>query len=175
MGGINVQVQNSFEDLTYPNPAYVQGNLEVSPYMTVRFDRGLEKMDGARTLAYIRSRGSLDPLEGSDTARAHRQMIVLESLLRKLTSKEVLQNPTMLGNLYRFWQDKIETTLTDSDIVGLGIVLRDKPLSIVSRQIPVAGESAILVNPPVSKYGLWVWEPAGSNWSAFQEFIKTSL
>ena len=177
VGGVEVAVEKSFEDNEYPNPAYVVGQ-GGTPYITVRFDQGAEIMDGDRALSYIRSRGSADPEEGSDIARSKRQMIVLSALFKKLKSKEVVQNPETMGKLYRFWKEKVKTTLTDEDAIGMGMALGQNPVSIISVGIPVVStptQDVILVNPPISKYGLWVWEARDKSWKELKEFVKNNL
>lgn len=177
VGGVEVTVERSFTDAKYPNPEYVNAQ-QGTPYITISFQQGTEVMDGARALSFVRSRESTDPIEGSDLARSKRQMIVLSALLKKIKSKQVLKNPETVGKLYRFWKEKIKTTLLDEDAVSLGLSLGKNPVSIASVPIPVVGtptQDAILINPPISKYGLWVWETRDKSWSELKEFIASNL
>ena len=89
VGGIDVNVENSFTDYQYP-----LGNR----YQTVSFMAGPQTMDGETALIYSRSRHSLQNNEGSDFARAKRQQKVIIALKDKLLSSESLSNPkTILG------------------------------------------------------------------------------
>lgn len=178
VGGIDVAIERTFVDTKYPNPDYIEGSLGVPPYTTVRFDQGIEHMDGARALFYVRSRGSVDPNEGSDIARSRRQMVVLQSVIEKVKSKHVAQDPQTMGMLYRFWHDDIEKNMGDTDAVGLGLTLRNIPLSINPVPLPVVQTEhspALLIHPPISKYGLWVYEPKDPTWGDIQKFFAEKL
>lgn len=169
LGGIEVTVERAFVDTEYPNPNYQEGSTEPI-YTTVSFQQGKQWLDGEKALAFVRSRHS-ETVEGSDIARSSRQTIVFQSILSRIKSRAVVQNPTTLGRLYRFWDEKIETNLTDSEAGALVFSLRGKPITTASKQIP----DLLLVHPPVSKYGLWVWEPRDPSWEELKEFMKENL
>jgi LCP family protein required for cell wall assembly len=89
IGGIDVNVENSFTDYRYPL------GLE---YQTVSFEAGPQTMDGETALKFSRSRHSLQNNEGTDYARARRQQRVIIALQDKLLSSESLTNPkTLIG------------------------------------------------------------------------------
>ncbi len=91
LGGVDVNVENSFTDYLYPLG---------DGYQTVSFEAGPQTMDGETALIYSRSRHSLQNNEGSDFARAKRQQKVIIALKDKLLSSESLTNPkTLLGIL----------------------------------------------------------------------------
>lgn len=177
VGGVEIDVERTFEDNKYPNPEYVTTQ-QGTPYMTISFEKGKQVMDGSRALSFVRSRESTDPIEGSDLGRSKRQMLVIAALMKKVKSREVLESPETLGALYRFWKEKVETTLTDEDAVAIALALGKKSVTINSVAIPVAStatQDAVLVNPPLSKYGLWVWETKDKNWGELKKFIVENL
>ncbi|MFA7627813.1 MAG: LCP family protein [Candidatus Dojkabacteria bacterium] len=89
IGGVDVNVENSFTDYLYPLG---------DGYQTVSFEAGPQTMDGETALIYSRSRHSLQNNEGNDFARAKRQQKVIIALKDKLLSSESLTNPkTLLG------------------------------------------------------------------------------
>ncbi len=89
VGGIDINVENSFTDYRYP--------LGIG-YQTVSFKAGPQTMDGKTALIYSRSRHSLQNNEGTDFARARRQQKVIIALRDKLLSNESLTNPkTIIG------------------------------------------------------------------------------
>jgi len=89
LGGLDINVENSFTDYRYP---LGEG------YQTVSFQAGPQTMDGKTALAYSRSRHSLQNNEGTDFARARRQQRVIIALRDKLLTTESLTNPkTLLG------------------------------------------------------------------------------
>lgn len=91
VGGVDVNVENSFTDYSYP---------EGYGYKTVSFKAGPQTMDGATALIYSRSRHSQQNNEGTDFARAKRQQKVIIALKEKILSTESLSNPkTLMGIL----------------------------------------------------------------------------
>jgi LCP family protein required for cell wall assembly len=106
LGGINVNVENSFTDYRFPTEP---------GYKTVSFEAGPQHMDGQTALEYSRSRHSLDNNEGSDFARAKRQQKVIEAVIDKIISNSLL-DPQSVMNLFNVIQDNVkisEFTLKD--------------------------------------------------------------
>jgi LCP family protein required for cell wall assembly len=106
LGGIDVNVENSFTDYQFPaEPGY----------KTVSFEEGPQHMNGTTALEYARSRHSLDNGEGSDFARARRQQNVIAAVTSKITSNSLL-DPQSLMNLFNVIQDNVkisEFTIND--------------------------------------------------------------
>lgn len=91
VGGININVENSFTDYMYPKGV---------DYQTVSFKAGPQTMDGETALIYSRSRHSPHNNEGSDFSRAKRQQKVIIAIKDKLLSSDSLTNPkTLIGIL----------------------------------------------------------------------------
>ncbi|MCD4756559.1 LCP family protein [bacterium] len=113
IGGIDVNVENSFTDYMYPSGF---------GYKTVRFSEGVQHMDGSTALEYARSRHSMHNGEGSDFARAKRQQIVISSITEKVTSGSLL-DPRALMNLFNVVQDNIQISEFTLDDIGVGVDL----------------------------------------------------
>lgn len=111
LGGIEINVDNSFTDYNYPN-----GN----DYKTVSFTEGPQTMNGKTALEYSRSRHSLQNGEGSDFARARRQQKVISALTSKLTSTSLL-NPQSLMNVFNVIQDNVKISDFNLKEVEAGI------------------------------------------------------
>lgn len=176
VGGISVDVPQSFTDNEYPNPDYlIDQNNQI--YQTIQFNKGLQHMNGNRALAYVRSRHS-ESEEGSDISRSKRQMHVFQAVISKLSARSLVTNPGQLGTLYRFWKDSVDTDASDDTLISIGLNLQPTTIAIESKAIPVGTATdpeAVLVNPPVSKYGLWVWEPKDPSWKELREFIAKNF
>lgn len=101
VGGVDVNVPDSFT-ARYP----ANDNPAVNPnWITVKFKRGVQHMDGRRAIVYARARYVLDnPAEGSDFARSQRQQLIMKAALTKM--KQWQTWPHMFGAL-----DKLEHTL----------------------------------------------------------------
>lgn len=92
LGGVYINVENSFTDYSYP----ADDDLN---YQTVSFTAGPQTMDGETALKYSRSRHSLDNGEGSDFARARRQQKVIEAVKKELFDSGNYTNPQILLDL----------------------------------------------------------------------------
>jgi LCP family protein required for cell wall assembly len=91
VGGVTVNVENTFTDYMYP--------LGIG-YQTVSFQAGPQEMDGETALKYARSRHSMDNNEGTDYARAARQQNVIKALQEKIISTETFTNPKTLMSIF---------------------------------------------------------------------------
>ena len=113
LGGIEVDVEKSFDDYYYPVEGMESAEPEELRYKHLHFDAGLQKMDSPTALEFSRSRkGSND--EGTDFARAKRQQRVIKAIWDKVASLETLGSPSKVKELYDTYKDYVETN------VGLG-------------------------------------------------------
>jgi LCP family protein required for cell wall assembly len=94
---------------------------------------------GEQALAFLRARKTIG--DGSDLARISNQQIYMSSLARKLTSSEVLTNPSTLLSLARTTLSNVDpsSNLTNPmTLVQVAMAAKDAPLSdIVFLQYPV--------------------------------------
>lgn len=129
MGGITVNVQNSFTDYCYPAEKdsksvhfcdLINGMAE-----TITFNQGEQKMNGATALKYSRSRHSSDNGEGSDFYRARRQQNVLVAIRNKILSSDTLLNPKKVLDIIQALQDNLQLSeFTSEDLqaaINLGL------------------------------------------------------
>ena len=117
VGGVYVNVENSFTDFMYPKG---------QRYQTVRFKAGPQLMDGETALQYSRSRHSMHNNEGSDFARSKRQQNVIASFRDTVLSSEVLLNPKKIMNLISAVQNNIRISEFAIDDIQAGInILND--------------------------------------------------
>jgi len=86
VGGIDIDVPNSFSDHQYPRGECRTDGRGDCAYKTVHFDAGRQHMDGSTALIFSRSRHSSDNGEGTDFARGRRQQMVLQALKAKAVS-----------------------------------------------------------------------------------------
>lgn len=121
VGGITVNVENTFSDYQYPT-----GNTYAPIYETITFEEGPQEMDGDTALKYSRSRKSPDPLEGSDFARARRQQNVIVALKDKVLSTETLLNPTKPLEMLDAIEGNVQISEYTLDDIRAGIILAQK-------------------------------------------------
>ena len=98
VGGVDINVPDSFTDDQYPHGECDQGDCAV---MTVHFTAGMQHMDGARALIFARSRHAYDnAAEASNFARNRRQQLILNALKQKVLSVGGIGHlPDLLGAL----------------------------------------------------------------------------
>lgn len=107
LGGVNINVENSFIDYAYPKGL---------GYQTVKFVAGPQTMDGDTALKYARSRHSSQNNEGTDYARARRQQKVIIALQEKFAQNETLKDPKAVMGLLSSLVNNVkisEFTITD--------------------------------------------------------------
>lgn len=132
VGGLMIDVPNTIVDNAYPTP---DGGT-----MSIRFDPGLQYMDGERALIYVRTRHSDD-----DYRRAERQQQVIQALSLKLI------NPLNWPSLAQFMLTSADTNLTPGDLLAMTPALifnvgRYDQLVIDRTLISATGEGVAIPN-----------------------------
>ena len=181
LGGVNIEVANSFTDSLYPIEGREEdlcgGEEETSAsrkefkcrYETVHFEKGVNYMDGATALKYVRSRNG-DNNENTDIAREARQQRVISAIKGKVLSSGTLLNPFKLLEVWKVVRSSIETDMDFSSMLILAKEALTIDGNIQSSTIP----EGILVNPPKNqKYDYqYVFVPKVGDWSELQNWIK---
>lgn len=174
VGGVDVDVSESFTDSQFPIPGKENDECDGDPeyacrYEVLRFEKGLQHMDGERALQYVRSRHATGD-EGSDFARGRRQQEVILSLRTKLMSQDIYLHPKQLESLYAAFDEATDTDMNISQLLTVGKLFLKTPKEQVRR---VAIDS-LLYTPPSSWYGRYVLLPTES-FDAIHAFIATTL
>lgn len=102
-GGVDVDVERSFSDSSYPD--YRHGYLP-----TVKFEKGLQHMDGERALIYARSRHGTNG-EGSDFARSRRQAKIMAALKEKILKMDIASSIPTITRLIGTFTDHFKTNM----------------------------------------------------------------
>ena len=152
MGGVTIDVPETIVDTEFPTDDF---GTEV-----VRFMPGVQKMDGQRTLQYVRTRH-----QDSDDGRRERQLQVLRALFGQAKSFGSITNGfeiiTALGDSVQtsFW---LEQQLT---LAQLGYDMTDADINLLNLTEPMIWEG-------YTEDGAWVYlsEPA-----AVQQWVWDSL
>lgn len=153
---LELDVPTAFTDDKFPVPG-IDVSQERDPavlYESISFVAGLQEMDAATALKYIRSRHSGDE-QGTDQARAKRQQLVLEALVHKLSS---IRDPHLLGQIYRFYLDQFAAQLSLTEIAPLAAAYL-KYIEQSQQFLPhfqqhqltiyPADQEGVIVNPPL--------------------------
>lgn len=92
----------------------VNSNYSFTSMDNYTYKKGINHLDGKKTLSFVRERHAFDSL-GGDRVRGENQQIVLKALLNKATSPEILPKYTsLLKNI----KNSFTTNLTDDDITS---------------------------------------------------------
>lgn len=151
VGGLEVEIKNSFTDQAYPGPSY--------SYQTVQFTQGIEQMDGARALIYARSRHGTNG-ENSDFARSRRQQQIMSLLKDKLMSFETYSNPVKIKEIMDSLSKNISTNLNIGQIIYLGNLVKNTQQSDIKNLVLDSGVNGFTV-PYIGDNGAFMLAPRG--------------
>lgn len=185
LGGIDVDVQNSFTDNDFPIAGRENDLCGGDPtyrcrYESITFNKGLQKMGGETALKFVRSRHA-EGDEGTDLARAARQEQVITAIKNKVLSREILLNLGKLVALKAAVLESIETDITPETAAILARWFLEGRENINSTVL----SEELLDNPPkLPKYdNLYVFipkeidesKPGGRSWAKVQEWVECVL
>lgn len=197
LGGVNINVENSFVDYEYPIENMESNSCgrsdenikkmeddgrslpEIYPcrYEKIEFTQGVQKMDGATALKYARSRHGNNN-EGTDFARSKRQQKVITAIKDKALSLETLIDPLKLKALYDSYASNVETNIGFQSLQGFYLLSRDldfnKVVSIVLDDRSEANEGGLLYHPTdASLYGgAYVLIPQTGDYSQIHAYVQ---
>lgn len=121
VGGLDISVERTFTDATFPNDFPYDTKGYLSP---VTFTKGTEHMDGRRALIFARSRHSSNAEEASDFARSERQKKIIVALKDKLLGLDIT-NISTLNNLLSDFTSNFRTNLEPYELLRLGNIGKD--------------------------------------------------
>jgi LCP family protein required for cell wall assembly len=176
LGGIEVDIENSFTDNLYPvegreNDDCNGDDTFACRYETINFNRGTQDMDGVTSLKFVRSRHA-EGKEGTDIAREARQQKVIEAIKNKILQPKVYLSVKNISSIFLVVEKYVET---DLDIPTTGILARkilDSINNISQKSIP----ENLLINPPISTIynNLYVFIPRLGNgrWEEIHQWVS---
>ncbi len=139
LGGVDINVERSFKDYSYPTENY--------RWQTISFTKGMTHMNGDLALKFSRSRHSQQNGEGSDFARARRQQKVIQAVLDQAQKQENLQNPKKIFEILNTIASSIHVNqVTPEDIqAGLQILTqKGKPTIYTVVMDPLVANSSLI-------------------------------
>jgi polyisoprenyl-teichoic acid--peptidoglycan teichoic acid transferase len=184
IGGIEIEVERSFDDYAYPIDgkendscgysdneikdftATVSAEVDIQEkfscrYKHLHFDKGIQLMNGNTALEYVRSRHA-EGEEGSDFARSRRQSKVIKAFKDKIFSMQLITNPGKLFSLYDIVRQSIDTDIKDDefdDFIKLfGKMNNAKTQNAIIDTGDIAkNREGLLINPEVSSQYDYQW------------------
>lgn len=168
LGGIEVDVERTFDDFNYPKEGEEASScgrtpeeimsLEGQPliaifpcrYEHVHFEAGKQVMDGDMALKFVRSRKGTNS-EGNDFARAARQQKVIMALKDRVLSLKTLVDIPRLKELYELYSGNVDTDIYLDATQGFYFLSQNidfnKIRTIVLDDRSAAGEGGLLYSP----------------------------
>jgi LCP family protein required for cell wall assembly len=186
VGGVDIVVERGFVDEHYPIPGREDDTCGGDPkfacrYETLRFEKGLQHMDGERALKYVRSRQA-EGDQGTDFARDSRQQQVIVALKNKLFDLSFLKQ---LDKTKQLLSTLSEYSTSDMDlsekILFSKFFLQLKNQNIRKIVLDSGDENkkraGFLVNPPLEEQykNLWVLAPRTGNFDEIKEYVACQL
>jgi polyisoprenyl-teichoic acid--peptidoglycan teichoic acid transferase len=189
IGGVEIDVENAFEDFLYP----IEGKEKVLPesarYEHLVFKSGVQNMNGETALKYARSRHSTNALEAGDFARARRQQKVILAIKQKVLSSSTLLDPSKVNKMFEAVKSNLQTNIDTADVLILykafaNFKYDDIKRIVVSNEIGKEGENyigaGVLTVPNEENRkafygGLYVLVPASGSFSELHAIIRQAV
>ncbi len=176
VGGVDINVERSFNDYEYPNgektlgPVCV-GETESSPcrYLKANFTAGWQHMDGRTALIYSRSRHGNNG-EGSDFARSRRQQQIITALKEKILSAEVYSNPLTLQKILSSLSSHINTNLQLDQMLYLSNFARTMSKNV--RNFTLDDSPQNFLAGSIGTNGAYLLGPKSGNFTAINSVIQ---
>jgi len=92
-------------------------------YTGLDLTAGVHRLDGVQALQYARARHGTG-FDGSDTARAGRQQVLIASVANEVLSKNVMTDASQLAQFLSAATQSVTTNLSLGDLTGLAFSLR---------------------------------------------------
>ncbi|MBU0614384.1 LCP family protein [Patescibacteria group bacterium] len=157
IGGIDVYVENSFTDTSYPT--------EDDLVQTISFQSGWQHMNGETALMFSRSRHGTNG-EGSDFARAKRQQNILLAVKDKILSPAILLSPGKLNKLASLFKDTVQTNMGIWEILRLAQYVPNIDTKNISLTVLDDSPESPLYSSNIN--GAYVLLPKEDDWSEIQ-------
>ncbi len=170
IGGVEIDVENSFDDYTYPINGQEDNPNYYARFEHLHFDAGLQKMDGELALKYARSRHALGS-EGSDFARARRQQLLLEAVKEKLLSRQTLLNPVVLTKLISEFNKDVSTNLSAWELLRIWDFSKDVQREQIINKVLSDAPDGLLVSGK-GQDGAYILTPRSGNFSEIKNMVQ---
>lgn len=175
LGGLDLTVDQGFEDIYYPIPGKETDLCENDPqfrcrYETLKFESGQQHLNGTQALKFARSRYSQSS-EGSDFSRAKRQQKIIEAIAAKIFSLNILLDPNQTLQIYEVLKNHIVSDIDTSQIVPLTrLAIKYKSTGFS----PIVLDEDLFINPPIDYRG-WILLPKDPSYKEINNFILNRM
>jgi anionic cell wall polymer biosynthesis LytR-Cps2A-Psr (LCP) family protein len=191
LGGVDVEVPVSFEDQFYPIKGLENETCGKTPeeieklhaeysgyqleqqftcrYEDLKFEQGVQHMDGPTALKFVRSRHS--PQHGGDFARSLRQHALLMGIKDKLISLKALSD---IPNFFSQFEGLLATDIDTQVLTSLYALIGDPNYYSINR-INLSTENTLVESKTSGGSYILIPKAGEGNWGPVQDFIRNSL
>ena len=172
LGGIEVDVENSFTDNLYPIAGKENDPCLPCRYETLQFEKGKQLMNGETALKFVRSRHA-EGDEGTDTARSARQQKIIDAIENKIMDPKVFLNPKKDLAVWKVVMGSLETDINYEAGAVIARKIFDARNSINKYLIP----EDLLVNPPTTykydKQYVFIPKLGNGKWEDIHKWVRS--
>jgi len=166
VGGIDVNVENTLDDYSYPIDGQEDNPDYYARFMHLHVEKGPQHMDGSLALKFARSRHGTGA-EASDFARARRQQLVIQAVKEKLLTANVLLNPVALAQIIAQLTDHVSTNLQVWEIIKAWTMFKDVSReNIITKVIDNSPDG--LLYQKINEQGAYVLLPKNGDFAEIQ-------
>ena len=177
LGGIKVNVEDSFEDKFYPVEGKENASVTADRYETIKFQKGEQLMDGEIALKYVRSRKGNNG-EDTDFARSKRQQKVILAIKDKFLSVRTLVDLPKMKQLYDSYAKNVDSNIDFSTAQGFYLLSQKIDFgtfrTVVLDDRSKANDGGLLYSPEdTSLYGgAYVLIPRVGDYSQIHAYVQ---
>ncbi|MDP2736952.1 MAG: LCP family protein [bacterium] len=169
LGGIEVNVENTFDDYKYPILGSEDADWE-ERWEHLHVEKGGQIMDGSLALKYVRSRYAYG-IEGSDFARSRRQQKILEAVKEKVLSLNILFKPTMISKIISDINENYSSNLKIWEMVKLWGMAKDIKSENITTRVLDNSPSGLLVDV-IGEDGAYLLSPRSGDFSEIKYLVN---
>jgi len=170
LGGVEVDVENTINDLNYPIMGREEAEDYASRYDHLYIEKGLQKMDGDLALKYARSRHSAG-VEGTDFARSRRQQKVLQAAKQKILSMRIIFKPRLITNILETFNEHVSTNLKVWEIVKLWDLTKNTKSGSIINKVLDNSNGGLLMDYFTAD-GAYILQPRSGDFAEIQYLAK---
>lgn len=170
MNGIEVNVENTLDDYSYPIMGREDDPDYYSRYEHLHVEKGLQKMDGSLALKFARSRHGIGK-EGTDFARAKRQQLILQAVKEKLLSKGTLLRPATIVKISGQLNEHVDTNISVSEMLLLWDDYKNIDRSSIINEVIDNQDNGLLVDTR-GEDGAYLLVPKTGNFNQIKAFVQ---
>ncbi|MFH1509377.1 MAG: LCP family protein [bacterium] len=167
LGGVDIEVKNSFYDPMYPTENY--------GYQNITFNKGWQKMDGATALKYARSRHGIvqdgSGSEGTDFARSARQQQIIMAIKEKVLSASTFLNPLKINSILDALGNHMETNLEPWEMLRLADLGKNISKDSFSSHV-IDNASTGLLQSTISPLGAYILQPTAGDYFEIKDYVS---